>query len=44
MAHACGMGPTVCALLGGRVWRCLKGDSVLWLGLGALRSTSYNEK
>lgn len=34
----------VCALLGGRVWRCLKGDSVLWLGPGALLSTSYNEE
>lgn len=40
MAHARGMDSTVCALLGGRVWRCLKGDSVLWLGPGALLSTS----
>lgn len=44
MVHACGMGPTVCALLGGRVWRCLKGDAVLWLGPGALLSTSFKEE
>lgn len=35
MAHTSGVDPTICALLEGRAWRCLKGDSVLWLGPGA---------
>lgn len=35
MAHACGPDPTICALQEGRARKCLKGDSVLWLGLGA---------
>lgn len=44
VTHACGTGTTICALLGGRLWKCLKGDSVLRPGWGLLSPSQSEEQ